>query len=83
MEITIQELYLLEQGSYQIIDIRNEIEVSHGRMPGAVHTTPDFIVENPDVDLKKKLVICCARGEASVEVAHKLDLPRRSINMNW
>ena len=53
MEITIQELYLLEQGSYQIIDIRNEIEVSHGRMPGAVHTTPDFIVENPDVDLKK------------------------------
>ena len=36
MNITIEELKKLEKGTYQIIDIRDENEVAHGAIPGAV-----------------------------------------------
>ena len=35
MSITIDELKKLPADSYQIIDIRDEIEISHGAIPGA------------------------------------------------
>ncbi|MBQ7920837.1 MAG: ATPase [Lachnospiraceae bacterium] len=72
MEITVQELKLLEKDSYQIIDIRSENEVSHGVIPGAVHLSVDHIENNPMIDFGKKLVICCTRGKFSVEVAEFL-----------
>ena len=37
MEITVQELRNLNQNSYQIIDMRDETEISHGSIPNAVH----------------------------------------------
>ena len=72
MEITVQELKLMEKGSYQIIDIRNEVEVSHGAIPGAVNLMPDSIEGNPEINFNKKLVICCSRGKLSVEIAERL-----------
>jgi tRNA(Ile)-lysidine synthase TilS/MesJ/rhodanese-related sulfurtransferase len=58
--------------TYQIIDIRDEIEVSHGAIPGAVNLTEEKITEENGVDFSKKLVICCTRGRFSVEVAERL-----------
>ncbi len=72
MEITVQELKLMEKGSYQIIDIRNEVEVSHGAIHGAVNLMPDSIEGNPEINFNKKLVICCSRGKLSVEIAERL-----------
>ena len=57
--ITIEELKQLPENSYQIIDIRDEIEISHGAVKGAVACKPEEILSNPDVDKVKKLVICC------------------------
>ncbi len=73
MNITIEELKKLEKGTYQIIDIRDENEVAHGAIPGAVATPPDAIEGNPAIDFSKKLVICCSRGRFSVEVAELLE----------
>ena len=73
MNITIEELKKLEKGSYQIIDIRDENEVAHGAIPGAVATLADAIEGNPAIDFSKKLVICCSRGRFSVEVAESLE----------
>ena len=73
MNITIEELKKLEKGSYQIIDIRDENEVAHGAIPGAVATPADAIEGNPAIDFSKKLVICCSRGRFSVEVAESLE----------
>ena len=61
MEITVQELKALKEGSYQIIDIRSETEVSHGAIPGAIIASTDNITENPMIDFSKKMVICCSR----------------------
>ena len=70
--ITIEELKQLPENSYQIIDIRDEIEISHGAVKGAVACKPEQILSNPDVDKAKKLVICCSRGINSKEVAENL-----------
>lgn len=72
MSISIQELKKLDRDTYQIIDIRDEIEVSHGVITGAVHSLADNIVGNENIDFSKKLIICCARGEYSIDVAEEL-----------
>ena len=70
--ITIEELKELSQASYVIIDIRDEIEISHGAIPGALPCRPDEISGNPKVPKDKKLVICCSRGINSKEVSDQL-----------
>ena len=72
MEITIQELNGLEKDSYQIIDIRSDIEISHGAIPGAIHAEAADIAKDERIDLHKKLVVCCSRGRISVDVAEEL-----------
>ncbi len=78
MEITVQELRNLNQNSYQIIDMRDETEISHGSIPNAVHMSAEEIekvIENQTEGVfsrEKKLVICCARGRISVDVAEAL-----------
>ena len=72
MEITIQELKKLEKGSYQIVDIRDEIEISHGAIPEAVSIPREQIKDNPSLPRDKKLIICCSRGIISKEVAEEL-----------
>jgi tRNA(Ile)-lysidine synthase TilS/MesJ/rhodanese-related sulfurtransferase len=70
--ITIEELKNLSPEAYQIIDIRDEIEVSHGAIPGALNLTEEGITEENGVDFSKKLIVCCTRGRFSVEVAQRL-----------
>ena len=41
MGITIEELKKLDKNTYQIIDIRDENEIAHGAIPGAVATPAD------------------------------------------
>ena len=48
--ITIEELKKLPAESYQIIDVRDEIEISHGAVKGALACKPEEIMENPEVD---------------------------------
>ena len=72
MEMTIQEVKQLDKDSYQIIDIRDDNEIAHGAIPGAVALKVEEIAENPLVDKSKKLVICCSRGKYSQEVVPEL-----------
>lgn len=72
MNITINELKELNKSDYEIIDIRDEIEISHGAIPGAIALRPEEIATSEKVDISKKLVICCSRGKNSVEVAEHL-----------
>ena len=58
--ITIEELKKLPAESYQIIDVRDEIEISHGAVKGALACKPEEIMENPEVDKTRKLVFAAA-----------------------
>ena len=45
MGITIEELKKLDKNTYQIIDIRDENEISHGAVKGALACKPEEIME--------------------------------------
>ena len=72
MGISVNELKQLDKNAYQIIDIRDETEISHGAIPGAVVLPAEAIESSEQIDPSKKLVICCSRGKFSVEVAEHL-----------
>lgn len=78
MEITIQELKTLETESYQILDMRDAVEIAHGNIPGAIAMTEDEIrayLESKEKDTlpkDKKIIVCCARGRFSQDVAEAL-----------
>jgi len=72
MGITVQELKKREKDTYQIIDIRSETEIAHGAIPGAIVSLGDEIEGNEKIDFDKTLVICCSRGQNSVETAENL-----------
>ena len=72
MSISVEELKKLTSDAYQIIDIRDPIEISHGAIPGAIALKPEEIEDDKITDVSKRLVICCSRGKFSVDVAESL-----------
>ena len=72
MEISLDELQKLDTNSYQLIDIRSEIEISHGILRGSIAIPADEIENSDKIDFSKKLVVCCNRGIVSVDVVKKL-----------
>lgn len=43
MGISMRELKELDKSSYQIIDIRDQIEIAHGQIAGAIAIKPEEI----------------------------------------
>ena len=87
MDITINELEQLMPDSYRLLDMRGDVEVVHGMIPGAIHMSKDAILEKYQGGLvkadeeaaqaredlaDKKLIIYCARGRISQELAEEL-----------
>ena len=44
LEITIEEIQELDKDSYQMVDIRDEVEISHGAIPGAMAVSADSLM---------------------------------------
>lgn len=78
MGISVKELKELDKSSYQIIDIRDQIEIAHGQIAGAIAVKPEEIESSEKTDVSKKLIICCSRGKFSNEVAE--DLRQRGLD---
>ena len=72
LEITLKELRELEKGTYELIDIRSESELSYGKMPDSKAISEKELLENPPEDKGKKYVICCHKGCASEKTAMEL-----------
>lgn len=72
MEILASEIKKLAAGSYQIIDIREAMEVSLGAIPDAINVDRNTIEESPEIDKDKKLIIVCSKGLTSEDVADRL-----------
>ena len=72
MSISVKELNKLDKETYELIDIRSDAEIAHGVMPGAIQVSVDEIENNDKIDYSKKLVIVCARGKNSIDVADDL-----------
>ena len=87
MDITINELGQLTPDSDILLDMRGDVEVGHGIIPGAIHMSKEEILEKYSGGLvkadeaeaaeredsaEKKLIIYCARGRISQELAEEL-----------
>lgn len=72
MGISVEEMKKMDESTYQIIDIRSQVEIDHGVIAGAVVIKPEEIENSEKTDVSKKLIICCSRGIVSNEVAENL-----------
>lgn len=72
MSITIAELKNRDKDSYRLIDIRDAIEISHGAVPDAIAVPAEEIETSSELDKDKLLVVFCARGVVSIDVAEHL-----------
>ena len=72
IDITIEEMEALPAESYELFDIRGEIERAHGILPNSTASSADALMENPPEDKEKKIIICCSRGQISRDIAEEL-----------
>ena len=62
MDITINELGQLTPDSYILLDMRGDVEVGHGIIPGAIHMSKEEILEKYSGGLvKADDYLLCAR----------------------
>ena len=72
IDITIEEMEALPAESYELFDIRGEIERAHGILPNSTASSADVLMENLPEDKEKKIIICCSRGQISRDIAEEL-----------
>lgn len=71
MEISVEKLGELQPEDCVICDIRGEHDRAYGFIPGSVGISAEELLASPPAD-GKKLIICCARGVVSVDLADEL-----------
>ena len=72
-EITLEELADLPEDTRLLIDIRDEISMSYGTIPGAVHI-PDLReqAENGTLSGERELILFCMHGMQSLPLTETL-----------
>jgi tRNA(Ile)-lysidine synthase TilS/MesJ/rhodanese-related sulfurtransferase len=79
-EITFEELQELGAQRYVLVDIRDEEAVGYGMMPGAVHIPERELEERlAEITPEKAVVLYCARGIISLELADDLRRHREDV----
>ena len=71
MEISVEKLGELQPEDCVICDIRGEHDRDYGFIPGSVGISAEELLTSPPAD-GKKLIIYCARGIVSVDLADEL-----------
>ena len=72
MEISVAELAKMEQGQYELFDIRSQKEFDYGCITGAQLSSIEDLLSAPPKEKNKKIIIYCSRGIISIDVADKL-----------
>ena len=73
VEITLDEIADLPEGTYTLIDVRSEISFNFGSIPKAINI-PNIMEAERDGSLSKtdKLILFCMHGTQSLELAYQL-----------
>ena len=71
MEITVEEFEKLNGDERIVFDIRPETDRAYGFIPDSVSVSEDDLRQNPPTDKAKKVVIYCAKGILSVDIAEQ------------
>ena len=78
LEISVQEMAQLDEKTYRLIDMRDDLSYSYGNIPGSIHIPAEELLENPEqLALQypgEKLIIYCKKGENSKELVCSLQV---------
>ena len=69
IDITIEEMEALPAESYELFDIRGEIERAHGILPNSTASSADALMENPPEDTEKCVLDAISVGYRSIDTA--------------
>ena len=87
MDITINELGQLTPDSYVLLDMRGDVEVGHGIIPGAIHMSKEEILEKYSGGLVKADEAEAAEREDSAEkkliITVREDVLARNLQKNY
>ena len=76
LEISVKEMAQLDEKTYRLIDMRDDLSYSYGNIPGSIHIPAEELLENPEqLALQypgEKLIIYCKKGENSKELVCSL-----------
>lgn len=73
IDVTCEEIKGWDESSYALIDVRDEVSVAYGKIPGALNIPAESFDEHMDeLPKDKKLVLYCMRGITSEELAKSL-----------
>ena len=72
IQLSVQELFVMPENSYQLVDIRDERARSYGVIPDSVALSAEELPESQEIDKNKTVVIYCQKGEMSVPAAEAL-----------
>lgn len=72
MEITVEQFEKLNDDEKVVFDIRPETDRAYGFIPDSVSVEEDELRANPPSDKAKKIVVYCAKGILSIDIAEWL-----------
>lgn len=72
MEITVEQFEKLNDDEKVVFDIRPETDRAYGFIPDSVSVEEDELRANPPSDKSKKIVVYCAKGILSIDIAEWL-----------
>lgn len=72
MEITVEQLERTDRDSLVIADMRSETEKMYGLIPQSVSVSAENIESEIAPFAGKKIIVVCARGQASIDIAEGL-----------
>ncbi|MDO4330554.1 MAG: ATP-binding protein [Lachnospiraceae bacterium] len=77
LELTWKDIESMEDGTYQLVDIRNEASAAYGMLPGAINIPEDKLEEGlegelPALPSDKKVILYCTKGIFSRDMAEQL-----------
>lgn len=66
LEISVQEMAQLDEKTYRLIDMRDDLSYSYGNIPGSIHIPAEELLENPEqLALQypgEKLILYCKKA---------------------
>lgn len=72
-EVKYDEMIKWDAGTYLLVDMRDEMSVSYGMIPGAVNiSSGELETGNAELPSDKKIVVYCMKGILSVDTAAQL-----------
>ena len=76
LEISVQEMAQLDEKTYRLIDMRDDLSYSYGNIPGSIHIPAEELLENPEQLTVQypgeRLIIYCKKGENSKDLVCSL-----------